>query len=235
MAKAFSGLGATICDVAADLPSSPVEGLIVFQKDTNELKIYDGASWVSVLDTDAPPSMQLINPTSVVNGTNNAGNISFAGVTGAAGGLAINGCFTSQFDQYRIMVDTTAASSSGTQLYMRMRSSGTDYAGAAYYFAGMYDSVTGVTGGWTGAAATQWHLSHLFGGRCKVSIDLFRPFTTSERIIQWQSFGDNNSWQFGNFASGSELGGATARDGFTLYPNAGSFGGFVRIYGYRNS
>ena len=53
MAKAFSGLGATICDATADLPSSPVEGLIVFQKDTNELKIYDGAAWIVVSRTDA--------------------------------------------------------------------------------------------------------------------------------------------------------------------------------------
>ena len=229
----LAGQGHIVC-TSSTRPTSPSTGTMIYETDTGFIVVYNGSSWIQMMSPSSPPGMQLINPTSVINGTNSGGNISFAGVTGAAGGLAINGCFTSQFDQYRIMVDTTAASSSGTQLYMRMRSSGSDYAGAAYYFAGMYDSVTGITGGWTGATATQWHLSHLFGGRCKVSIDLFRPFTTSERIIQWQSFGDNNSWQFGNFASGSELGGATARDGFTLYPNVGSFGGFVRIYGYRN-
>ena len=55
MAKSFPNTGATVIDATADLPGSPSEGMMVFQKDTNELKIYDGASWVSMLDTDNAP------------------------------------------------------------------------------------------------------------------------------------------------------------------------------------
>ena len=100
MAKAFSGLGATICDATADLPSSPIEGLIVFQKDTNELKIYDGASWVTMLDTDTPPALQLIKPTSV-SGT----GVSLSGfktVISSATSATINGIFSSAFTSYQI-------------------------------------------------------------------------------------------------------------------------------------
>jgi hypothetical protein len=52
MTKSFAGLGVTIIDASADLPSSPVEGLIVYQKDTNELKIYDGTNWIITNDLD---------------------------------------------------------------------------------------------------------------------------------------------------------------------------------------
>jgi len=55
MAKSFPNTGATVIDATADLPGSPSEGMMVFQKDTNELKIYDGASWISMLDTDNNP------------------------------------------------------------------------------------------------------------------------------------------------------------------------------------
>ena len=55
MAKSFPNTGATVIDATADLPGSPSEGMMVCQTDTNELKIYDGASWVSMLDTDNAP------------------------------------------------------------------------------------------------------------------------------------------------------------------------------------
>lgn len=57
MAKSFPNTGATVIDTSADLPaaSAALEGVMMFQKDTNELKICDGASWISMLDTDTPP------------------------------------------------------------------------------------------------------------------------------------------------------------------------------------
>jgi hypothetical protein len=56
VAKSFPNTGATVIDTVADLPaaSAALEGVMMFQKDTNELKICDGASWISMLDTDTP-------------------------------------------------------------------------------------------------------------------------------------------------------------------------------------
>lgn len=71
MAKSFPNTGATVIDATADLPGSPSEGMMVFQKDTNELKIYDGSSWVSMLDTDNAPMAAWTTWTPVIgqNGT----------------------------------------------------------------------------------------------------------------------------------------------------------------------
>lgn len=48
MAKAFPNTGVTVIDSSADLPaaSAALEGVLMFQKDTNELKICDGSSWI---------------------------------------------------------------------------------------------------------------------------------------------------------------------------------------------
>lgn len=48
MPRSFSTTGTTIVDTSADIPtaSAAYEGVMVFQKDTNELKICDGASWI---------------------------------------------------------------------------------------------------------------------------------------------------------------------------------------------
>lgn len=55
MGRVFPNYGATVVDTSSDLPaaSADLEGLMFFQKDTNELKICDGSSWVSVSRTDA--------------------------------------------------------------------------------------------------------------------------------------------------------------------------------------
>lgn len=57
MAKAFPNTGVTIIDSSSDLPaaSAALEGVMMFQKDSNELKICDGSNWVSVIDTDNKP------------------------------------------------------------------------------------------------------------------------------------------------------------------------------------
>jgi hypothetical protein len=62
MAKSFPNTGATVIDSVADLPaaSGALEGVMMFQKDTNELKICDGSSWISMLDTDTPNGMVLL-------------------------------------------------------------------------------------------------------------------------------------------------------------------------------
>jgi hypothetical protein len=42
--------------------------MMVYQKDTNELKIYDGASWITMLDTDIPPGVWVSTSVSISAG-----------------------------------------------------------------------------------------------------------------------------------------------------------------------
>jgi hypothetical protein len=225
----LAGQGHIVC-TSSTRPASPATGTMIYETDTGFIVVYNGTSWVQMMSPAAPPGWVMVSPTSVVNATNSSGNITFSGVTS----VSINGCFSSQFDHYKIMFDGTAASSSGTPFRMRLRTSGTDYSGANYYFAGNWGKVNGLTGVWWAAAVGQFHIGYLWNDRCKASIEVFRPFTTSSHVIQWQSFGDDNSAQIANAVSGSELAGV-ARDGFTFYPDAGTFAGSIRIYGYRNS
>jgi len=74
MAKSFPNTGATVIDTVADLPaaSAALEGVMMFQKDTNELKICDGSSWVSMLDTDNTPMGAWINTSGTTISQSNA-------------------------------------------------------------------------------------------------------------------------------------------------------------------
>lgn len=103
MSKSFPNTGATVIDSSADLPaaSAALEGVMMFQKDTNELKICDGSLWVSVIDTDTPAGLVMIKPTSV-SGT----GVSLSGyktVISNATSATINGVFSSAFTSYHIL------------------------------------------------------------------------------------------------------------------------------------
>jgi hypothetical protein len=155
MAKAFPNTGVTIIDSSSDLPaaSAALEGVLMFQKDSNELKICDGANWRSVIDTDRPPGIELIQPTSVDGGTNNNGAVTYSSVSG----VRLNGVFSSVHDNYRVIVDNTAGTA-GAYLQMRFSTNGADYTASNYYLGGGYSGITGTQGFYGGAAAQNFLL-----------------------------------------------------------------------------
>lgn len=234
MAKGFPNTGVTVVDSSADLPvaSAALEGVLMFQKDSNELKICDGSGWVSVVDTDTPNALVMVAPTSVAGSGVSVSNgvVSVSAATSAS----LNGVFSSAFDNYKVLIDTTNASVNGSDLLMRFRSSGTDYSGADYYFGGNYGGVTGTVGTFSGNALTRFQLAAVHTSRTKVVMDIFKPFTTEAHVAFWAGFGDNLTWQYSVSAGGSELN-FVARDGFTVYSSSGNFTGKIRVYGYRNS
>lgn len=117
MAKSFPNTGVTIIDTSADLPSASaaLEGVMMFQKDTNELKICDGSNWIIATDTDYPiTSQQVLLGTQTLSSAGN--NISFSSVPSGWRHLKI--------------VGSAQASSGGTktELYLRFNGdSGNNY------------------------------------------------------------------------------------------------------------
>lgn len=233
MAKQFAGLGATICDTSADLPSpaASLEGLLYFQKDTNELKICDGSSWISMLDTDVPPAMQLIKPTSVTNATLSGSKVSFTNVTS----LKINGCFTSQFDHYRVICKFTNSATIGNPIYWQFTVNGTPNSSANYYYGGTYSRVSPPGANpYTGVATTAFHMTSLLGDRDMFIADVLQPATGGTTNISWNAWFDDSSSQLGASVNGALLV-AGPFDGFQLYSSTTqNFSGYIRIYGYRN-
>lgn len=234
MAKGFPNTGATVIDTSADLPTAgaALEGVMVFQKDTNELKICDGSSWVSVVDTDTPPALTLINPTSVAGTgvTNSGGAISFSGGTT----VNVNGAFTSAFDNYKISILFNGTADSTLQ--MRMRLSGTDNSASTY---GGYCQVYSLGGG---SLITEWaqpstsnsmRICDHSPGKCYTDFDLMAPnlaqATFAAKGSQYDSSNTGAGFWYGAHTT------ATAFDGFSVFAAAGNIAGTLRIYGYRNS
>lgn len=159
------------------------------------------------------------------------GKVSFAASTA----VSVNGCFNSDFDTYRIEIDST---SSGAAVYTLVeRLSGTNAITA-------YDVQTNATVNATNFPAqslnqTSWTMNaQSFAGKINMTIDLYNPalavattglatvggaanpMTTTAALVQ-QLFLSHRT--------------TTAYDGFTLTASTGTITGSIRIYGKNNN
>lgn len=136
-------------------------------------------------------------------------------------------CFSSLYDNYRVLMSSTAASVE-TFLKLQFGSATTSYYGTQFY--DLY------TGGDTGYARTNNGDAlrvcplALASGRSLVSIDIFQPFLTTYTMFAGSTYGNGYTGY-----SGGEQFSVTSHTSFKLSLGSGSFtGGTIRVYGYRN-
>ena len=222
MAKSFAGLGATICDTSADLPaaSAALEGLLYFQKDTNELKICDGINWISMLDTDAPPGLTLLSARGMGSVTNSVSDV-----------------FSSAYASYRIVVSFTNGSSTTRPVGLRFRTSSDDTsANYNWYQRGVYASGTVFDAGAVGQTGTTVcsigtttpGLSLIFDVN---SPNLVAVTSYTGQALTYQS--DVGSYVFRLL--GGAMNTTTQYTGFSIYGVTDVLNGTIRTYGYRNN
>jgi len=176
--------------------------------------------------------LRLITPTSADNGTVGAtGAVTFSGVSS----VSLNGCFSSAYDNYRI-VSTITSSSANDTVYLRLRASGTDDTSGNYNRTLVESNSGGVTNrydsGATSLDATVTHSASANGGG--FSLDLERPFLTQWTIGLLNSAGRNSLGGWVGRAGGFTHSVATSYDGLTIFTGSGTLTGTVRVYGYKN-
>ena len=149
----------------------------------------------------------------------------------AASSVSVNNCFSSTYDNYRILV--SFIQSVNTDLLMRLRASGSDYTGTGHHY--------GINGLDSGNIARNkvnnngnfWFLSVGWTGYYNMAtIDVSRPNLTTATSYTLVSQGVSTA--DASWAGGGALNTSTAYDGFTIYPNSGNVTGTLRVYGYRN-
>lgn len=181
---------------------------------------------------------------STVNATlTSGGNLTGAGMDlvasqtfTSASSVSINSCFTSTYENYRIVCSFNASSTTANY-YVRLRAAGTDESSNNYIYGGWDVNTSGGTG-----APANGGTNHLFVGglgssnaeRCKFSMDLHAPALTKQSVGLTQAFiwdGTSNYMRLMN----SALSTTTSYDGVSLIITSGTANGTIRVYGYRNS
>ena len=209
-----------VIDSAAARPASPYEGQVIFQKDTDQLLVWNGTAWV-IPNSPAqnPQGLELIT-----TGTLSSTTTNFAS------------CFSLTYDNYRIVMDSVNFSASG-DLYYRFLSGTTPNSSTDYFwsYAGLRSdtvpsnsSAQGQAKGYTGITAT-------VGGQVLASgvFDVYTPFRGDRRsFITGSTIGYETQWYARQGMTHFNL--TNGFDGIQFLTNtADTVTGNVSVYGYR--
>lgn len=184
------------------------------------------------------PGLDIITPTSIANSGGSAsasgGAVSFTSVTS----ISLNGVFTSTYQNYRIQLLISSISTPNI-VNMRMRASGTDYAGGGYYYNGIWFSSSSANTYSTtrsSGAATQAYVMDLANppGGATSAIELSNPQVADYARYTGAYSGFGNPDMYGGTQAGL-IAVTTQFDGVSFIANTGNITGFIRVYGYKNS
>jgi hypothetical protein len=193
------------------------EGQLCYLESTNVVQYYDGSTWATVGPTTAGG---LVFITSATVTASSAANI--------------NNCFTSTYDNYRILIDTTAISNNATNLLMRLRVSGTD-ATTNYTAQRLAGEGASTFASSDESGTDDWWLcpaDDTYPNSPVASIDLYRPFlaaATKGTVVNGGETSTGTNVAGVNWLLNTN---ATSYDGFSIFPGAGTFSGNIYVYGY---
>ena len=183
----------------------------------------------TVYQTKAATGLTLITPTSIT-ATGGSGSISATGTVSftSASAISLNGCFTSTYDNYKIVYSELVCSS-GTTVRGRLGSSGTPTSAGYYYGAWL---VTHGASTSTGSGSNQ---SSIFLNEIATSIngigitiDVFSPNKNIVTTFNYQGF---CTQQLRMHVGSGQLSQSVITD-FQIFPDTGTLTGIVSVYGY---
>lgn len=149
----------------------------------------------------------------------------------AASSVSVNGCFTSEFENYLAMFDLTHGASNSWST--RLRLSGTDNSAASYSYQSHYGSAS--TSAAAAAASATSAAGDFSGTRRSGQFTLFGPALAATTVWEYVSSTILTSTTMGTFRQSGQHTVATAYDGITFTASASTITGTVRIYGYNDN
>ena len=145
--------------------------------------------------------------------------------------ISVTSAFSTDYDNYRIIISKTTVSSIGNSAYITISgSSGSTYSSSGIYMTPTSGTVNGLalnqltTGFWLG----------ITGGVWSGSFDVISPFLGSVTNFFGQSGGSGGSAYYNTTMSADSN--AASSTGFTVVQLSANFtGGIITVFGYRKS
>ena len=204
--------------------TSPVEGMVTYLESTDRIEWWSGSAWRSPYGLT-----QLVNT-----------NFS------AAGAVFVDNVFTTEFDNYKVMIKVDAHSVGGTiAVSWQFRKAGSTITAANYRQGGFFSSPDGPSTGQymqtSGASSVGCMVMGAGGPTSSYSnIELFTPAVSGAQT-GWTNSGfhlyggatPTLATKIGYFANGAYTVNDNF-DGFVLGLPSGTMNGNVKVYGYRN-
>lgn len=194
--------------------------------------VLDSAGKTTFGGAVAGAGMDLITPTSVAGSgvTVSGGAVSFSGSTT----VSVNGCFTSTYENYLLLMQNVASASS--VLRVRLRDAGGDLTGGNYsYGSGGFDSGGG-TQNFGAGSQTSFVLGYSSTLRTSCALTIIGPnLSQNTQITGTAEVINSLDTVYVGGVFGAVHFAGTVCTGISIYPTSGTFTGSLRVYGYRNS
>lgn len=159
----------------------------------------------------------------------------------ASTAVNINDVFSNTYDNYKIMLYIDSCSA-GSDIFLRMRVSGSDNSTAGNYLYGSTDTGVDVSaapgGNWAGTSATGFGVTNGVtdaARRTMAAVELFNPQRSV--LTTFASIGLSGNGTPANYANwrGGRMTVTTQYTGCSIVPSAGNITGKVQVYGYANA
>jgi len=212
-----NGLRTGVC-TSTNRPTTPYEGQVIYETDTDLSYIWGGAAWQQVSGGTAVGNSGLVYVSSTTIGS-------------AVASTTVASCFSATYDNYKIVVSALACSVSGSVLYLKLNNStGSTYFGNMIYNVPATSAIGGVSAA-NGASNGFFVATPSSSGTISFEATIDSPFLAA------------TSNCYGNYAGRSYNGQASMHDsnaasstGFILAPSSGTMtGGTVTVYGFRKA
>jgi hypothetical protein len=193
---------------------SPVEGMYTHLEDSDRLEFWNGSAWRS------PAGLTLVNSTSFT----------------AQSQVDVSNIFSSEFENYKIVIVAGLTASATSGLFLRMLSSGTPST-ASYEMNRVAYNLGTASIQQTLRETTSFNIGWLPFSNAHIStLEISRPFESARSGLTGMYAGDAT----GAYASAGMFFGyhqvTASYDGVRIYTSGGGImTGTIRTYGYRNA
>ena len=226
-----NGLRTGVCTFA-NRPTTPYEGQVIYETDTDKVFVWNGTAWV-VPNSPAqnPTGLELITACTVtsVGGTaaTASGGVVTIGTSNTS--VTVSSAFSTTYDNYKIVVGGGVTSAT-VSMNMILGANATNYYWSAVISGyGAAPTVSATSGA---GIATSWRVSDASANSFHANIELQSPNLAVRATYQSMS-GIATTTGYVLLTTGF-LNDAAQYTAFTL--SGGTMtGGTIRVYGYRNS
>lgn len=182
----------------------------------------------------APAGLVRVVPTSVAVGSGSA-SVSATGVVtfSGASSVSLNGCFSSSFTRYRVVIDQGASVSDVLMRY-RYRVGTTDQSTAVYFHGGYVCYQQGTNGTNVGANQTEQFIGYNNAPGQGPSSTVMDISTYGYPTAVISTVGGHSAYGVGSWTLNSKAYISGVTTGITFLISSGTIAGNIQVYGYRN-
>lgn len=143
----------------------------------------------------------------------------------------INNCFTSTYDNYRIIFAGIGSTAGNDFVNAQLVDGTSPVSTGIYYHSYAYSGTSAMTTGFQ-ASQAQWRVGLIGDTATLFTWDLFNP-QAAAKTVGTSSYMSSATNDFFNGNNGQMVNNTTQYEGIYFFPGSGTWSGTITVYGYR--